>query len=183
MSQSSGSDERDRLANLLQYQLQQCLNQTCPGYFRVCTYEVIDESSALKPAISVLKDSGDGFRVCWVVDLLDAQDATVEQSNLRSELYARLAIADYWSLIPSQADLRTYSAPMASPTISPVYQVRHLLHVGEQASPTAIPSIVLSVQEPMPLRFLTRTLQGHRTHAATTPPLQVISSTTFQRAV
>lgn len=83
-------------------------------------------------------------------------------------LCARLAIADYWLLIPSQSALRTYSIPDTA-----CYQQHQLWHVGEQANPTSIPDIALRVQEPLPFYFLTRTLKGQRAYVTDVLPLQV----------
>lgn len=166
--------ESHRLAKLLKFQIQQCLNQQYHDRFRVRTYEAIRRNSSLQPAISVLKANDRGSSVCWVIDILNELSSALEKSDTNSRLYAQLDIADYWSLAPSQSELRAYSLPTQSG-----YQQRHLFHIGEQASPTSAPEITLKVQEPLPLNFLTRTLHGQRTYTATTPPLQACS-VTFQ---
>ncbi len=165
--------ESSRLAKLLQFQIQQCLNQQYRDRFQVHTYKAIGRDSSLKPAISVLKTDASGSSICWVIDLLSELSSVLEKSDTNSRLYAPLEIADYWSLDPSQLELRAYSLPTKAG-----YQQRHLFHIGEQTSPISAPNITLKVQEPLPISFLTRTLRGQCTYTATTPPLRTLS--TFQ---
>jgi hypothetical protein len=116
----------------------------------------------------------------WVLDIAKSRALTrsVGSTGCTSELFyernqlcARLAIADYWLLLPDQSALRTYHTPSASR-----YQQQRLWHVGEQASPTTIPAMTLRIQEPLPLHFLTRTLKGQRTYSISALPLQVCST-------
>ena len=164
--------ESHRLAKLLQFQIQRCLNQQYRDRFQVRTYEVICSNSLLKPAISVLKASGSSSSACWIIDMLNESSSNFEASGANSRLYAQLGIADYWSLIPFQSELRICSLPTKAG-----YQQRRLLHAGEQASPTSAPNVTLKVQEPLPLNFLTRTLRGQRIYTATTPPLRACLAT------
>ena len=164
--------ESHRLAKLLQFQIQQCLNQQYRNCFQVRTYEAISRNSLLKPAISVLKANGSSASVCWVIDMLNESSSNFEASDANSRLYAQLGISDYWSLIPIQSELRIYSLPTKAG-----YQRRRLFHTGEQASPTSAPNVTLKVQEPLPLNFLTRTLRGQRIYTATTPPLRACVAT------
>ncbi len=174
-----------RLAKLLQFQIQQCLDQQCCDRFQVHMYKPIYGDRSLCPAISILKNDDKAASACWIINflgdkLLDDSESDlkdVEQGDVYSQVYSRLAIADYWALIPSQAELRTYHTSTASG-----YQQQNLFHVGQQTSPTVAPCLTVKVQEPLPLQFLTRTLRGRCNYAATIPPLQVLATTSRREA-
>lgn len=173
------SHDQNRQVCLLQYQMQQYLNQLRPSCFAVRTDDSVASSVALsdgvsefKPAISVLesKSAETEAVVRWVISTVytDSSIADNRLLNQQQHLCARLAIADYWLLTPLQSELRTYSMPN---TLS--YQQQQLCHVGERVSPSSIPEITLCIQEPLPLYFLTRTLKGQRTYESSALPLQV----------
>jgi Uma2 family endonuclease len=86
----------------------------------------------------------------------------------RRQRFAQAAIADYWAVDMAQVALSTYDSPQSNG-----YKQCKLLHVGERASPTALPQIALRLQEPLPLYFLTRTIRGQRTYTRWALPLQV----------
>ncbi len=162
---------QDRHVGLLQYQIQQYLDQLRPECFEVRTDALIEGAYEFQPALFIVgpvePDSEPAVR--WVINIADSSvpgDRSLEQQSL---LCARLAIADYWLLTPSQSALRTYSIPGPSG-----YEQQRLWHVGERVSPASIPEISLRLQEPLPLYFLTRTLKGQRTYASSALPLQVL---------
>ncbi len=135
----------------------------------------IQESSEIRATLFVLDRinlSADPM-IRWVIDVVDdalmlSAQSLASLSNRRAQLCARLAIADYWLLMPAQAALRTYHRPISSG-----YGQQQLWHVGEQVSPTAIPEITLRIQEALPIYFLTRTLKGPRAYESRALPLQV----------
>jgi hypothetical protein len=169
---------------ILQYQLQRCLDRLQLGRFEVRTegekWLRLKETGAIPlegfaiATLSILTyESPDAKPTMrWVIDVAEPGASSAElpaQSlNERTQRCARLNVADYWLLSPEQSALQTYCLPSPSG-----YQQQRLWHVGEQVSPTAIPEMTLRIQEPLPLYFLTRTLQGQRTYPSRTLPLQV----------
>ncbi len=131
--------------------------------------------------------------VRWVIDTVegDATGSCLASSQALSHFYARLGVMDCWILSLPQIELRAYSVLSSrtwSKTASPLsgaveasideaagYRRTRLYSVGEQASPTSISDMMLRVQEPLPLYFLTRTATGQRTHITNALPLQVCS--------
>jgi hypothetical protein len=201
--QSLGGDPR---IQLLQYQLQRGLRQQSAPSLTVRADHPIDwltpmpgdPSDAYQPSIAVLAplvESGgphpaqtsDGLLVRWVMDVMGKADEeatetalnaplneapeTDSSDDLRAGLYARRAIASYWLLHSDRAELKLYTEPTASG-----YGKCQLLHVGESATPEGLPGIVLRLQEPVPLYFLTRTLRGQRSYASFALPLTLCDS-------
>ncbi len=190
VAQPSAQDSQMRL---LQYQMQQFLDQLNPKHFEVrIDWEPLvrfsekaspsqlnetREINAKRATLLVLEQRESGMEptICWVIDV-DSDASMPPAESLaslranRAQSYARLAIADYWQLTPAQSALKTYDSPSSSG-----YRQQHLWHVGDRVSPTAIPEITLRLQEPLPLHFLTRTLKGTRTYPSQMLPLQVCS--------
>ncbi|MGB3297496.1 MAG: Uma2 family endonuclease [Phormidesmis sp.] len=176
------SNDQNRQACLLQYQMQQRLNQLRPSCFEVRTDALIasfDGISKLEPTISVWEsnitdadtdaDTDAKSAVRWVISIIYTDSSVADDRfNQQRRFCARLAIADYWLLTPLQSELRACSMPNASS-----YQQQRLYHVGEQASPSSIPELDLCIQESLPLYFLTRTLKGQRAYESSTLPLRV----------
>lgn len=175
------------LIKLLQYQIQQHLGKP----FEVLVHQPlrIDSPGELVPTLTVVERSPTATTLHWVLDLI--AEPSVDQpfvaepfvaepfvdrptpdtylpSADRRQRFAQAAVTDYWAVDLSQVALRTYNRPQGDG-----YTQCKLLHVGEQASPTALPQIALRLQEPLPLYFLTRTLKGQRTYTRYALPLQI----------
>ncbi|MEL6159432.1 MAG: Uma2 family endonuclease [Cyanobacteria bacterium J06627_32] len=124
----------------------------------------VNSSSVLRPAIALLENTNGQSQVRWAIDIAD----TWQESDLRSQLYAEAAIAEYWHLSTVQVELRTWTD-----RVDGAYCCRRLYQVGEQISPAILPKMWLQVQEPLPLYFLTRTTSGHRTYIGHALALQL----------
>lgn len=131
----------------------------------------------IRPAIAVLEQvtPADQGTIRWILDIEDDRQqpetgyTRAEAADLRSQLYAQAQIPEYWLLTLSQVELRLYRQPTRHG-----YQQRKLLQVGERASPAVFPFLALQVEEPLPLYFLTRTLEGQKTYTCQALPLQVV---------
>lgn len=167
----------------LRQQIQQHLAQQGVEGLVVRSHEPIriDQYSELKPALALVSQAtaADGLNIDesnidesnieqpdirWVLEITDK----AADSYPRRELYAKRAIADYWHLSTQTMELQIYSG-LAEAT----YQTHRLLMVGDQANLTALPTLHLRVQEPLPLYFLTRTARGQRTYESAALPLQL----------
>lgn len=163
---------------LLKHQIQQYLDYLNLGQFEVRTDSLWlgrEWSDDLNPRLSVFNMMDMQPMACWVIEVIgeEALGSLTECSRARwfkqrSQLYASLEITDYWLFSLPQVELRTYDSPAAIG-----YRHQRLRQVGAQASPTVIPEIALTIQEPLPLYFLTRTLKGQRTYVSGALPLQV----------
>ncbi|MGB3769472.1 MAG: hypothetical protein WA947_23175 [Phormidesmis sp.] len=174
---------------LLQWQLQRFLKAElverllvpsatdCKPSATDCRFEVqmgpavqLSESSCLKPAI-VVRSSGTeamssqpllNSEIVWVIDIVES--CVSASSEARAQLYAQSGISDYWSLELNSTELRLYQRPSASG-----YQSHRRLQVGDRAAPNGVPLIV-TLQEPVPLYFVTRTLKGQQTYKSSALP-------------
>ncbi|MEL7142904.1 MAG: Uma2 family endonuclease [Cyanobacteria bacterium J06643_4] len=134
----------------------------------------IDNYSELKPVLTLVSQAAvdepnihpnTDPDIHWVLEITDK----ARDSHPRSALYAKRLVSDYWHLSMQTMELQIYSG-LAGAT----YQTHRLLMVGDQANLTALPTLRLRVQEPLPLYFLTRTARGQRTYASAALPLQIV---------
>lgn len=118
------------------------------------------------PAETLLSSLVDISAVQWFIDFSQGELAAA-----RKQVCARAAITEYWQLSLDTCELRTYSNLRAGE-----YQNSQLLQSGALASPISFPQLNLKLQEPVPLYFLTRTLNGQRVHISNMLPLCACSS-------
>ena len=164
------------MLRLVQWQLQRCLNlelaeaeQNKPAKRQRFEVQVrpdiqLNEFSRLKPAILIrtsgrqtdsVDDPGSlpNAIATWIIDI------TQKVGNQRKgELYAQANIPNYWSLDIENVELHLYQQPSHSG-----YSSHRVLQVGDQASPVRVP-LTVRLQEPTPLHFMTRTLNGQQTY-------------------
>lgn len=88
----------------------------------------------------------------------------------QAQAYAREGVAECWLLDIANVELRIYRD-----LSSTGYRQRSLVHEGATISPLAFPQLKLTVQEPLPLFFLTRTTTGQKTYPAKMLPLRLSS--------
>ena len=170
----ASSLEQMRLLRLLQWQLQHFLSSVSQEQDKSkisvdTTFNVrIEQPSELGGdchlqralSLSVLEgneaDSDRGsacFKSIWVIET--AADFAILTP---AELYAQAGIANYWQLDLSSVELHTYQQLEASG-----YSLHRVLQVGDRAFPEGVP-ITVQLQEPVPLHFMTRTLNGQQTY-------------------
>ena len=166
------SIDQMRLLRLLQCQLQQFLtsesqeeraaeNSTDSAFdVRIVRPFELDDSSHLQPVISVSESSktddyreGISLSPIWVLQIVE--DLT---DPAPVELYARAGIYNYWQLDLNNVELYTYQRICESG-----YSQRRVLQVGDRVSPDKVP-LTVQLQEPVPLHFMTRTLNGQQTY-------------------
>lgn len=186
------SAQRDRQVERLRGQLQRALAQANFEGVEVRAHHPIQINpySELRPTLTVLSMAQSPLSIHWVIEIDKAGTdlAATESQDLRTHLYAHHGIAEYWALSTEQVELRTHHTPKATMTLTthnqleheqltPRFQYQHhqLQHADEQVSPKGFPPLVLQLQEPLPLYFLTRTATGHRAYLETALPLQVRS--------
>lgn len=170
-----------RMLRLLQWQLQHLLSFESTGTAGVNGSEafevkmrspvLIKQDSHLKPGILIQKNSRHiaikkastraptNSSVVWVFDVIER---SIERECAR--LYAQANIADCWLLDLNKAELHLYQQPSQLGYVS--YRV---LQVGDRAVPDAVP-INAVLQEPTPLHFMIRTLNGQQTYRSYTLP-------------
>lgn len=174
------SPEQLRMLRLLQWQLQHFLKLESAARLETSNPEAGDfgvhirpsvqlgNYSCLKPAILVRKSSAENTETedlsdsdtVWIIDFV--ADCT---DKARTRLYAQAGISDYWSLELNGTELALYQQPSVSG-----YQSHRVLQVGDRISPKSVP-ITVSLQEPVPLHFMTRTLKGQQTYPSNALPL------------
>ena len=162
-----------RMLRLLQRQLQHFLStkpteEEQSKIAKHCTFEAqlrphiqLDEFNRLTPAIAIRTSCGKTVNpkshhfsaITWIIDI--EQDAANQK---RVELYAQAGIPNYWSLDLDSVELHAYQQPSCSGYIG-----HRVLQVGDCASPTTVP-LTVRLQEPIPLHFMTRTLNGQQTY-------------------
>lgn len=170
MTESVGWNATSHQLEVLKCQLQQRLQVLAPQQFDV----ILDAATTLFVCKRSSSNLNAEINVIWVIDTLNAfstpntlGEKFLARIEKRSLPCARQAIADYWLLAPSRAELRTYAQPSDRG-----YLQCKLHHVGATVSPKILPGIVLEMKEPAPLNFFTRNLNGQHAYAVQAPLLQ-----------
>lgn len=100
------------------------------------------------------------FRAIWTIDIIESSlDLDIVKR------YAAASISNCWLLDINNVELHAYRQPSQSG-----YGSYQMLQAGDCTSPDEIP-LSITLQEPVPLHFLTRTLNGQQTYTSYALPL------------
>ena len=180
---------RSRMLHLIQNQLVRALS-TVASEKDTKRFEVrirpalqINEFNELKPALALYSPSSALTQSVptWILDVEESSSPAGEDSSNkasdrfspqvlrqhRTHQYARFAVSDYWSLDLNMVELHLYQQPTESG-----YQQHRVLQVGDQASPSNAP-VIIKLQEPLPLYFMTRTLKGQQIYESRALPFSI----------
>ena len=183
------SEQQARQVERLSQQIQQNLEQAGWQGYEVRSHHPIkiNTHSELRPTLTICSTHQPQQNIHWVIEIDKAEFADNNRyQDLRSHLYARQGITEYWALSTQQVALRTYHSPKEGDTSTSCHQLtqepitqstykrERLLHVGEQVQSVSFPTLTMQIQEPLPLYFLTRSATGHHTYIETALPLKVL---------
>ena len=142
---------------LLQQQLKRCLTQGYRGAQNSHSLTVGTKDNCL-----------------WITNKSKAGKSEIDwllgvDSVCPLEALAYKGVAEYWLLDTRQVELTVYRDP-----IDVGYQKQRCFYVGSLVSPIHFPSLMLEIQEPLPLHFLTRTAVGVKVDRVPRLPLTLI---------
>lgn len=166
-----------QIVRLLQWQIQHLLstqhqtnNRAERNIFETSVRPLVrlDDWNCFRPAIVVQRNSSatdkpetTAQETIWVIDV----EAEATSQN-RIEIYAKANIPNYWVLNINSIELHAYQQLKEAGG----YLNYRVLQVGDRHSPQGIPLTVM-LQDPVPLHFMTRTLNGQQTYQSAALPL------------